>query len=120
MFSEPQLHAESKVDAPYTFADGRMDDQVNPRRMVPRGISHGNHLLQLFNVAMPLGDDGSPGTEGHQRYIEVSFSRALRQRKAFSFPLMSLSQHKGFNVCHTVLRIMATNVILQMQLEAYP
>ena len=31
-FSEPQLRAESKVDAPYTFADGRMDEQVNPRR----------------------------------------------------------------------------------------
>ena len=89
--------------------------------MVARGISHGNHLLQLFNVAMPLGDaaDGSPGTErGHQRYIEVSFSRALRQEKLFLFPLMSLSQHKDLMCVYSVLKIMVRNVILQMQLEA--
>ena len=89
--------------------------------MVPRGISYGNHLLQLFNVAMPLwgAADGSPGTErSHQRYIEVSFSRALRQEKLFLFHLTSLSQHKDLMCVYSVLRIMVRNVMLQMQLEA--
>ena len=113
-FSEPQLHAESKVDAPYTFADGRMDEQVNPRRGWYPNIIHGNHLLQLFKVAMPLGGClwVSRDWEGPPRYIEVSFSRAYRQEKLFLFPHMSLSQHKDLMCVNSVLMIMVSNVIL--------
>ena len=87
-FSEPQLHAESKVDAPYTFADGRMDEQVNPRRGWYPNIIHGNHLLQLFKVAMPLGAaDGSPGTErGHQDILKSPFPELIG-KKSFFFSL---------------------------------